>query len=426
MSHSRALRFPPWIPRLHEAAALPGRGPLWVHALTPLLFVVALAVAVAGRLAASWPGAALLYPLAALAACCGLLPLARAARRRVDAASAQALYRALWWLSPWLVFAWPVSCRFDSDGGAGGALGTSVLVFSSIVMVVVLPMTIEFARSSVAWNTRRDLTAAAVASAAIVFAVLAASAWRTATHSPLDGLARYHREVARFEPAPSSPGLLIARTHEGHYIEQRRAGARCVTRFPRRSAVTHDCSLPVFLYWAAGPVTRGFDPRLPAVHYREQVFALVDGVVIGRSGDPRYMLFAAPLWEWELGGALALALALWTLLRTRRVVAAWRALPSSPAVARDGHARLPDGALVRLPATLAAYVGDVTLFGASGLASPPFRDAPAAEPLVLPFDRAALARALDDRESAAASFALAALWLPVAPLIAAPFLGMFT
>jgi hypothetical protein len=95
------------------------------------------------------------------------------------------------------------------------------------------------------------------------------------------------------------------------------------------------------------------------------------------------------------------------------------------AVASDGHARLPDGTLLRLPASLAAYAGDVTLLGDHGLAPLPFRDAPSAAPLVLPFDPAGLARALADRESAAASFALAALWLPAAPLLAAPFLGMF-
>ncbi|MDB4930611.1 MAG: hypothetical protein JWM10_3095 [Myxococcaceae bacterium] len=422
MIHSRALLLPPWIPRLDEPAPPSVRGAPWVHALTPLLFVTAWAVAVASGLASSWQGAALLYPVAAIAVCCGLLPLAQAAGRTVDVSSAQALYRALWWLSPWLVFAWPVGCRVDSDGGAGGALGSTVLVCSSTVMLGVLPVTIEVARSSLAWSARRALTAAAFASMGLVALTLVASAWRTATHAPLDGLAQYDREAARFEPAHTTPGLLIARTREGHHVEQRRAGARCVTRFPWQPGVTHDCSAPVVLYWWDGSMAgSSYRPQ-----YREQVFASVDGAVIGSSGDPRYMLFAAPLWEWELGGALALTLAVCTLLRTRRSVAAWRALAASPAVARDGHAHFPDGALLRLPAALAGHVGDVTVLGERGLAPAAFRDAPADEALVLAVDLAGLARALDDRESAAASFALAVLWLPAAPLLAAPFLGMYS
>jgi hypothetical protein len=87
--HPRALLFPPWIPRLDERAPLPARGAPWVHALTPLLFVVAWAVAVAAGLASSHHGAVLLFPFAAIAVCCALLPLARAARRSVDAPSAR-------------------------------------------------------------------------------------------------------------------------------------------------------------------------------------------------------------------------------------------------------------------------------------------------------------------------------------------------
>ncbi len=180
---------------------------------TPLLFLMAWAGR--GRFRArergyrlpAGEGAALLFPLAAIGVCCGVLPTARAARQRISANAAQALYRALWWLSPWLVLAWPLSCRFDADGGAGGALGTSVLLCSSFVLLPVLPITIELARRL---SVRRLAIVAFRVSVGVLVVVLAASTWRSLTPPIDDAFGAYHRTVARFEPAPAAPGVLVA------------------------------------------------------------------------------------------------------------------------------------------------------------------------------------------------------------------------
>ncbi|MBP6832236.1 MAG: hypothetical protein KA978_15730 [Deltaproteobacteria bacterium] len=424
---SRALALPPWIPRpdalaLTPPGAISERGGAWVHGLTPLLFLMAWVVALASGLASQREGAALLFPLAAIGVCCGVLPTARAARQRISANAAQALYRALWWLSPWLVLAWPLSCRFDADGGAGGALGTSVLLCSSFVLLPVLPITIELARRL---SVRRLAIVAFRVSVGVLVVVLAASTWRSLTHPIDDAFGAYHRTVARFEPAPAAPGVLVAHTREGR-LEQRRVGARCVTGFPGRPGVTHACTEPVIVYEWSGPrAPRAAFMRLDPPQYRGMVFVAVGGSLVGNVGAPQHMLFGAPLWEWIVGGALALAVALWTTRRTHRVLTAWRALPTRRGVARDGHAHCDDGTIVRLPSALAGYVGDVVVIGERRLAAAAFRDAAGRPPMVLPVGIAVWEAALADCEAIATSFALAVSWLPAAPLMAAPFLGMF-
>lgn len=320
------------------------------------------------------------------------------------------------------MLAWPLSCRFDSDGGAGGALGTSVLLCSSFVLLPVLPLTIELARRL---PVRRLAVVAFRASVGVLVVVLIASTWRTLTHPIDDAFGAYHHAVARFEPAPAAPGVFVAHTREGR-LEQRRVGSRCVTCFPGRPGITHACTEPVIVYeWSGRRAPRAAFAQLNPPQYRGMVFAAVGGSFVGNEGAPRHMLFFAPLWEWILGGALALAIALWTNQQTRRALTAWRALPTRRGVARDGYAHCDDGTIVRLPAALTGHVGDVVVVGERGLAASVFRDAASAL-FVLPVGIVGWEAALADCEAIATSFALAVLWLPTAPLLAAPFLGMFT
>ena len=72
----------------------------------------------------------------------------------------------------------------------------------------------------------------------------------------------------------------------------------------------------------------------------------------------------------------------------------------------------------------ATRVGPVVLLGESAPTAP-FRGAITAQ-VVLPGELAAWERTLAACDSLAVSFSLAMLWLPAAPLLAAPLLGMFS
>lgn len=428
------LRTLPWVPgpdaiALSHHGAATVRGGAWAHWLTPALFVLAWIVTIASFASSSLPVDALPYPLAAIGACCAALPAALAFRHRaVDVGSAQALYRALWWLSPWLVLAWPLSCRLDSDGGSGGSHGGSIVLVSSFVMLPVLPLTIELARASLALGpwVRRATTVVFRASLVVIAAALVVSAWRVVTHPTEEGLRAYHRTVAAFEPSGSEPGLFIAHTLERR-LEQRRDGDRCVTGFPGRRGIPHACAELVLVYERLRRfVPREGRPIVAPPRYFELTFVAVGGAVVASEGSPRHLLFVAPPWEWVAGGAVALTLALWTRRRTRRALAAWRALPVMAGVARDGHAHCDDGTIVRLPSDFVDHQGAVVVLGERGLGGPAFRDVAAGEATVLPCTAAGWERSLAECQATAASFGLAVLWLPSAPLMAAPFLGMFS
>jgi hypothetical protein len=159
--------------------------------------------------------------------------------------------------------------------------------------------------------------------------------------------------------------------------------------------------------------------------YRELVFVAAEGQVIGNKSAPRYLLFTAPLWEWIVCALVGVAVALSTLRRTRRALAAWRQLPTREGVARDGAAHCDDGTVVQLPDALAAHRGRVVVLGDPTPAAP-FREVAREGVIVLAGSRRWWDEALAESESVAMSFALAVTWLPAAPLLASPFLGMLS
>jgi len=162
------------------------------------------------------------------------------------------------------------------------------------------------------------------------------------------------------------------------------------------------------------------------------VFVAAEGEVIGNKAAPRYLLFTAPLWEWIVGALAGVALGLFTLRQTRRALAAWRALHTREGSARDGTARCDDGTarcddgtVVRLPDALAGHTGRVVVLGDPTHVAP-FREVPREGVIVLAGSRRWWDEALAESESVAMSFALAVTWLPAAPLLASPFLGMLS
>lgn len=416
---------PPWVPSPVELLAARGRGGEGrVHWLTPLLFVLAWAALIASMYCdRSWYAGAF-YPLAAVAACCAIVPLARARRWPVEARTAQTAYLGLLSLTPWLVFAWTVDPHLDGDGDSGGALGGFALMFSSLLLPLVLPATLTLLRrlrplKARAWPV--TVSVALVAGLALVAAAL------SARHTTADGLANYLAEPASFEPT-ARPGRFAQRL-DGATLRQRRVGERCVTHLARggeRPApyLAHRCASPVTVHtfpieW---PRARSLLQR-PV--FTEMVFASVEGEVIGNKAAPRYLLYTAPLWEWIACALLGAALGASTFRRVRRTVAAWRALPVREGTAGDGVVRCDDGAIERLPAELAGHAGRVLVLGGPAPGAP-FREGTAHGAFVVAAGREAWARGLAEAESAAMSFALAATWLPAAPLLASPLLGMLS
>lgn len=425
MTEARELRVLRWIPSPREllGAALRlgnDRPGVWVHALTPALFVLAWGVAFLEKLDPSGHVLALPYPLAAITVCCAALPIARATRRSLDVRSAHALYRGLLWLAPWVALAWPLSAHTDADGDAGGARAAAVLLAASCPMCAVLPVMIELARR--VW--RRPIATFAVSVSAVgLSALMIAATWQTLAHSTRDGLTLYAHRVAEFVPTATPDTFTVRTSMEG--IVQHRDGARCTTGFWHGPTVSHPCAAVVHLYEMPRDLSTRRSWLRERPRYREMVFIRVGGTLINNKHPARFMLFVAPPWEWIAGASVGLALALWTWARTRRALRAWRSLTVREGVARDGSVHCADGVTARLPDALADVRGAVLVLGDRALAATPFRDAAAGDYVVVPGDRADFERALVDCEAVATSFALAVLWLPAAPLVAAPWLGMF-
>jgi hypothetical protein len=420
----RAL--PPWIPSPTEVL---GDGDAskrrWVLALTPTLFVLSWVVAFCARNAGQSRHGGIFFPLAAIVVCVSVVPLARRTRRDVSATVAQTAYLALASLTPWLVFGWFAATRIDVDGDSGGALGIAALMGSSYMLLGILPLTLRaLLRLPVLGG--RDWPV--FASAAVITGLAFASTIFSAAHPTADALANYHGMSVTFE-LNADAGRYESPAGEGLTLLQRRVGARCVTRLVRiRSSASpvsgdlvHDCASPV----------KGYGPWWMASHrggvfersrYRELVFATTEGQVIGNKAAPRYLLFTAPLWEWIFAALVGVSLGLHTRFATRRTIAAWRGLRVRRATAHEGVARCDDGAVVQLTEALR---GPVVLLGESELGAP-FREGPPRSALVFAGGVEAWSRALSECESVATSFALAVMWLPAAPLLAAPLLGMLT
>ncbi len=415
--------LPPWVPSpVALLAARDATGARRVHALTPLLFALSWVVAFAsGNYERSWFAGGF-FPLAALLVCVAVVPLAVAARWRVTARAAQAAYLGLASLAPWLVFAWPVSVSIDGDGDSGGALGGGVVLISSIFLLLVMPLTLAAFLGMPRWRVRGWPVAA---SATLVVGLALVAAAFSARHPAADGLARYTGEQATFE-ATGVPGRYVQSLGDAT-LRQRRVGERCVTHLiPRfqqvRPYLAHRCASPVWVHQFPGTRARGLFER-PL--YSEMVFASAEGRVIGNKAAPRYLLFTAPLWEWIVGALVGVALGLFTLRRTRATLAALRALPTREGTARDGTARCDDGTVVQLPDALAGHSGRVVVLGDPTQVAP-FREVSREGVIVLAGSRRWWDEALDESESVAMSFALAVTWLPAAPLLASPFLGMLS
>ena len=155
-------------------------------------------------------------------------------------------------------------------------------------------------------------------------------------------------------------------------------------------------------------------------------FATSEGRVIGSSFiAPRYLLFAAPLWGWIAGALLGVCVGVAVWQRSRRAIDEWRAEPVRKATAEQGLARCDDGEIVMLPERIASYRGLVIVIGAT-LRDAPFRGDPTRGARVFAGRERDWTRACDQSESVAMSFALAVMWLPAAPLLAAPLGGMLS
>jgi len=421
----RVDELPPWGPSPAELLAARGRGGDGrVHWLTPLLFALAWAVALASmRNGRSWYAGAL-YPLAALAVCCAIAPFARARRWPVGVRTAQAAYLGLASLTPWLVFAWTVAPRIDRDGDGGGALGGAALIQSSILLPLVLPATLAVLRRLPPLKARAWPVAV---SAALVAGLALVAATFSALHPTTDGLTNYRGGPPAFEPT-DRPDRLVQRLGDVT-LSQRRVGERCVTHLRRGSErpapyLAHRCASPLRVHLLPGAW-----PLPPTLFQRplftEMVFASAEGEVIGNKAAPRYLLYTAPLWEWIACALLGAALGASTFRRVRRTVAAWRALPVREGTAGAGVVRCDDGAIERLPAELAGHAGRVLVLGGPAPGAP-FREGAGHGAFVVAAGREAWARGLAEAESAAMSFALAATWLPAAPLLASPLLGMLS
>lgn len=396
----------------------------WVHALTPLLFLLA-SVGTCGSLLLC-PGSleGLIYPLMALSCCLGALPLALLARRNIDGVSVQALYLTMLSLTPWLVFAWPAHARNDVDGGAGGACCMGVLPISSMFMLVVLPLTLQ------GWSEKRVLAprpklvwmSAGMISALALLGLALGIARPTRA-----GLVNYRERVPiGIQTSAEGP----SRSYEGEFsVSDSIGGSRCVatvsnTRTHRVQQVEHRCGSPVRFFRGprSSPRISGWFSR-PA-HF-EQEFVLIDEIVVGNKlVSARYLLFVSPLWEWSAGALLGIALALWTLRRTRTVLAILRAQPVRSARWQSGSVVCDDGIIVAVPVDTApapewVVIGDPRL-------DTPFRTAGVRGTVTLRGTPEAWERSLRECESIAVSFALAVMFFPSAPLLAAPFLGMFS
>ncbi len=420
----RAL--PPWIPSPSEVL---GDGDAskrrWVLALTPALFVLSSVVAFCAHYAdRSWYGG-IFFPLAAIVVCVSVVPIARRARRDVSATSAQTAYLALASLTPWLVFGWFTAAGMDVDGGSGGALGTSALVCSSLMLLGILPLTL---RALLRLPVLKGHGWPVYASAAVIAALALASTVFSALHPTPDALVNYREEHIAFERNDDT-GRYECAAGEGLTLQQRRVGARCVTRLIRNRPpssrsfgyLAHDCASPVKRY--------GFPRETPPrggvferPRYRELVFATAGGQVIGNKAAPRYLLFTAPLWEWIFAALIGVFIGLHTRFATRRTIAAWRGLRVRRATAHEGVARCDDGAIVPLTEALR---GPVLVLGEPEMGAP-FREGPQRSALIFAGNVETWSRALSECESVATSFALAVMWLPAAPLLAAPLLGMLT
>lgn len=417
----RLRGLPAWIPSPKELiAARDGGAGGWVHALTPLLFALTLLVAyVQGTHAELWCVGAV-FPLAAIGACLAALPLARVAGRRVGAIDAQTLHLALASLTPWLVFAWYVDLRSDTDAGGGGALGNSVLVFSMIFLIVVMPMMLGALRRRPLVRVRRRLVGA-VATLVTGFALAGVAA--AATHRTVDALGAYRLNSQARTDEEIAATLWVHRL--GLHITRRRVGDRCVVdlRFEGSEHHTtglHRCDAPVrvyrrFVMERVEPFSRSQFSGVAFVAVGEEVFASI--------GSARFLLLAAPPWEWIACALLGVCLGLGTVRRVRRVTAAWRSLPVREGDAVDARVRCDDGTVVAMSAEGAR--GRVLVLGDPALATA-FRDVAQDAVVVLPCTGAAWARCLDDLESSAQSFALAVMLLPAAPLLASPLLGMLS
>lgn len=431
-STSRAL--PPWLLSPEELAVATANGvprgvPGWLHALAPYLMGAAFLTGVVTWVARAHDGATLIAPCAAIAVTCAALPLARATRRTLQARSVDAMYRTLQWLAPWVTLAWAVIPSGDRDGGNGGALGVSMLLGSVVVLPFMVPILAwsGWIASGLSSDEVR-LRAPRVSFALIACMVLSACAF-TISHPTQAFLWRIPSEE-HFWPSP--PEHLLV---QGGLVTRAQVANRCVTYFGSTRSVTPTCP-PTVRVWrhrlpysrsdttvdALAPKTALFD-RPPA----EYELVELGGAIYGPNGIPaRYFLYASPLWEWWVGAALGLAMAAWTLRRSRRTLLAWRALRARGGRAREGCAYLDDGTVIRLSEALARHTGDVVVLDEGEGLGVVFRGTSIADGMaVLPISGLAWERALSDSEQIAASFARALLWLSASPLMASPFLGMF-
>lgn len=297
-------------------------------------------------------------------------------------------------------------------------------MFSSLLLPLVLPATLTLLRrlrplKARAWPV--TVSVALVAGLALVAAAF------SARHTTADGLANYLAEPASFEPT-ARPGRFAQRL-DGATLRQRRVGERCVTHLSRGSErpapfLAHRCASPLRIHTRPSRRRSRSAPfRRPV--FREMVFASVEGELIGNKAAPRYLLYTAPLWEWIACALLGAGLGASTLRRVRRTFAAWRALPVREGTAGDGVVRCDDGAIERLPDAFAGYAGRVLVLGGPAPGAP-FREGAGHGAHVVAAGREAWARGLAEAESVAMSFALAATWLPAAPLLASPLLGMLS
>lgn len=225
------------------------------------------------------------------------------------------------------------------------------------------------------------------------------------------------------------------RTWESGTLRREVVGGRCVTRMGGAPIVTPTCPARTRV-WDYGYNVAAVETTVESAETPSRLWARpghvltfveVGGRVYGPHGVAyRYVMFAAPLWEWCVGAAFGVLVAWWSILRTRRALAMWRALPVRAGVSCGAEVRLDDGTALRLPEALSSHVGDVLVIGDGDLGAV-FRTVPGAEGrIVLPVDRLAWDRALTDSEQLNASFSRAVVWLSAAPLAAAPFLGMFS
>lgn len=397
----------------------------WTHALTPALFALSWLVAFAAQAQAQSMYADTFLPLAAVLVCVVTLPIARNRRKRITARGAQGAYLALASLTPWLVFGLSVGPGLDHDGGSGGALHSGALVGSSMVVPLVLPITLLLLLRARVLAPRRWPV---IASAVVIVALAGVSAVFSATHRDADVLVNYQEEPLRLQ-LTFLPHVFEQRVSRTDTLKQVRDGRRCVTWFVniyrgRSQALSHECSSPVRLFARNLPSgRRGWFER-PA--YYEQTFATAEGRVIGSSFvAPRYLLSAAPLWGWIAGALLGVCVGVVVWRRSRRAIDAWRAEPRRRATAQQRLARCDDGEVVMLPERIADYAGLVVVLGATAREAP-FRGDATRGATVFAGRERDWTKACDESESVAMSFALAVMWLPAAPLLAAPLLGMLS